>query len=56
MLAAGVLPPDIPVWAADADAVFVRPGPRVVDGIEALAAVAHPSAVPPRDDVIALIS
>jgi iron complex transport system substrate-binding protein len=56
VLAAGVLPPGVPVWAADADAVFVRPGPRVVDGIEALAAVAHPGAVPPRDDVIARIS
>ena len=56
VLAAGVLPPGVPVWAADADAVFVRPGPRVVDGIEALAAVVHPGTMPPRDDVLARIS
>ena len=39
------LPPHIPVWAVDADAAFVRPGPRVVDGIETLAHIAHPDAV-----------
>jgi iron complex transport system substrate-binding protein len=38
--------PDVPVWAVDADACFVRPGPRLVDGVEALASVLHPSAVP----------
>ena len=27
-----------PVWAIDADAVVVRPGPRLVDGVQALAA------------------
>jgi iron complex transport system substrate-binding protein len=26
------VPPRTPVWAVDADAAFVRPGPRVVDG------------------------
>jgi iron complex transport system substrate-binding protein len=31
----------------DADAAFVRPGPRVVDGIETLAHIAHPDVVPP---------
>jgi iron complex transport system substrate-binding protein len=36
------LPPGVPVWAVDADAAFVRPGPRLVDGVEALAAVCHP--------------
>ena len=45
VIAAGVLPPDVPVWAVDADAAFVRPGPRVVDGVETLAAIAHPGAV-----------
>ncbi len=40
--AAGRLPDGIPVWAVDADAAFVRPGPRLVDGVEALAAVLHP--------------
>jgi iron complex transport system substrate-binding protein len=42
---AGVLPPDVPVWAVDADAAFVRPGPRVVDGVETLAHIAHPDAI-----------
>jgi iron complex transport system substrate-binding protein len=39
--------PDVPVWAIDADAVVVRPGPRLLDGVEAIAAVLHPDAVPP---------
>jgi iron complex transport system substrate-binding protein len=51
VVAAGVLPPGAPVWAVDANAVFVRPGPRLVDGIEALAAITHPGAVPARDDL-----
>ena len=42
---AGVLPPEVPVWAVDADAAFVRPGPRVVDGVETLAHIAHPDAI-----------
>jgi iron complex transport system substrate-binding protein len=41
----GLLPPDVPVWAVDADAAFVRPGPRLVDGVETLAHIAHPDAV-----------
>lgn len=46
-LAAGVIerghvPPDAQVWAIDADAVVVRPGPRVVDGAEAIATILHP--------------
>ena len=41
----GVLPPSVPVWAVDADAAFVRPGPRVVDGVQTLAHIAHPGAV-----------
>ena len=32
-----------PVWAIDANAFLSRPGPRVVDGIEALATILHPS-------------
>jgi len=41
--------PGIPVWAIDADGLVVRPGPRLVDGVEALAAIVHPevAAVPP---------
>lgn len=34
--------PGIPVWAIDADGIVVRPGPRLVDGVEALAAILHP--------------
>ena len=45
VVGSGLLPPRTPVWAVDADAAFVRPGPRVVDGIEALAHIAHPDAV-----------
>ena len=36
------LPSGVPVWAVDADAAFVRPGPRLVDGVEGLAAIFHP--------------
>lgn len=35
------LPRSAQVWAIDADAVMVRPGPRLVDGVEALAAMLH---------------
>ena len=31
------------VWALDANAFLSRPGPRVIDGIELLAQVLHPS-------------
>jgi iron complex transport system substrate-binding protein len=36
--------PGVPVWAIDANALVVRPGPRLVDGVEALAAILHPDA------------
>jgi iron complex transport system substrate-binding protein len=38
--------PDAAVWAVDGDALVVRPGPRLVDGVEAIAAILHPGAVP----------
>lgn len=38
--------PDAEVWAIDGNAVVVRPGPRLVDGVEAIASVLHPVAVP----------
>jgi iron complex transport system substrate-binding protein len=38
--------PGVPVWAIDADGIVVRPGPRLVNGVEALAAIIHPLAVP----------
>jgi iron complex transport system substrate-binding protein len=40
-VAAGALPEAVPVWAVDANASFARPGPRLVDGVEALAAILH---------------
>ena len=45
LVARDVLPTGIPVWAVDANASFARPGPRLVDGIEALAGILHPEAV-----------
>src|SRR4051794_30992764 len=44
--AAGTLP-DVPVWAVDANASFARPGPRLVDGVEALAGILHPDVCAP---------
>jgi iron complex transport system substrate-binding protein len=44
-LAAAQLP-RVPVWAIDADGIVVRPGPRLVNGVEALASIVHPRAVP----------
>src|SRR4051812_44439516 len=46
LVGAGVLP-DVPVWAVDANASFARPGPRLVDGVEALAGILHPAGVQP---------
>jgi iron complex transport system substrate-binding protein len=42
----GAVPGDTELWAVDANAMFVRPGPRLVDGIETLAAIAHPGVLP----------
>lgn len=44
----GVLPAGVPVWAVDANGSFARPGPRLVDGVEALAGILHPDAVAPH--------
>ena len=38
--------PGLPVWAIDANAIVVRPGPRLVEGVEAIASILHPGAVP----------
>jgi iron complex transport system substrate-binding protein len=38
----GLLPRDAEVWAVDADALVVRPSPRVVDGVEMFASILHP--------------
>jgi iron complex transport system substrate-binding protein len=39
--------PAVPVWAIDADGLVVRPGPRLVDGVEAIAAILHPAGPAP---------
>ena len=51
VIASGHLPAGAEVWAIDADAIIVRPGPRVVDGVETLAAILHPDRYgPPTPD------
>lgn len=40
--------PDVPVWAADANGYFARPGPRLVDGVEALAGILRGTAIDPE--------
>jgi iron complex transport system substrate-binding protein len=55
LVASGVLPTGVPVWAVDADAAFVRPGPRVVDGVETLAHIAQPDAMSAPPGMLALI-
>ncbi|MEO9151088.1 MAG: cobalamin-binding protein [Lapillicoccus sp.] len=49
----GILPVGIPVWAVDANASFARPGPRLVDGVEALAAIFHPGRAGEPDPAMA---
>jgi iron complex transport system substrate-binding protein len=43
------LPPTADVWAVDADAYFVRPGPRLIKGAETVAQILHPQRVGPPD-------
>ena len=45
-IAARALPGRL-VWAIDADGIVVRPGPRLVTGVEALAAMLHPGTAAP---------
>lgn len=40
------------VYAVDATSVVTRPGPRIVDGVEAFASVLHPGALPARPELI----
>ncbi|MEU8819414.1 ABC transporter substrate-binding protein [Actinoplanes sp. NPDC048796] len=46
--AAAVVPhfPGAQVWALDGDSLIVRPGPRLIDGVETIAAILHPAAFP----------
>ncbi len=53
VLTRGVLPDAPAVWAVDANASFARPGPRLVDGVEALAGILHPGAAGPPDPALA---
>lgn len=53
VVAQGVLPEGVPVWAVDANASFARPGPRLVDGVEALAGILHPDVAGPPDPAMA---
>jgi iron complex transport system substrate-binding protein len=39
--------PGAAVWAIDADGIVVRPGPRLVDGVDAIASILHPGDAPP---------
>ncbi|TQS40033.1 ABC transporter substrate-binding protein [Cryptosporangium phraense] len=48
--------PGVPVWAIDADGLIVRPGPRLVDGVEAIATILHPAAVPARIPAVARVA
>ena len=49
--------PGAQVWAIDGDGLIVRPGPRLVDGVEAIAAILHPGLVPdPPEQTIASIA
>jgi iron complex transport system substrate-binding protein len=49
--------PRAAVWAIDADGLVVRPGPRLVDGVEAIAAILHPGAVPePAEGVVTRVA
>lgn len=42
LVASGALPAGVPVHAVDANASWARPGTRLVDGVEELAAILHP--------------
>ncbi len=44
LVASGVLPAGVPVHPVDANAAWARPGTRLVDGVEELAAILHPPA------------
>ncbi len=47
LVGSDVLPAGVEVWAVDANASFARPGPRLVDGVEALAWILHGDVVEP---------
>ncbi len=53
LVSSGVLSPGVPVWAVDANASYARPGPRLVDGVEALAGILHPDHAPTPGQALA---
>lgn len=55
LLATGIVP-GAEMWAVDADHFFVRPGPRLVDGVETLAGILHPEVMAPRPEAATRIS
>jgi iron complex transport system substrate-binding protein len=44
--------PGAQVWAIDGNGVIVRPGPRLVDGVEAIASILHPDGQPQSPHVM----
>lgn len=38
--------PGVAVWALDGDGLVVRPGPRLIEGVETIAGILHPGVVP----------
>jgi iron complex transport system substrate-binding protein len=46
--------PGRPVWALDGDGLVVRPGPRLVEGVEAIAGILHAADVGPPPDTAAV--
>ncbi len=46
------LPERAQVWAIDADGLMVRPGPRLVDGVEALSSIFHPAGATTPDHAV----
>ena len=48
--------PGLPVWAIDADGIVVRPGPRLVDGAEAIASILHPGAATAQPQAVHRVS
>ncbi|MBR7744344.1 cobalamin-binding protein [Phycicoccus sp. BSK3Z-2] len=53
LLDAGLLPEGVTVHPVDADGMWARPGPRLVDGVEELADLLHGSATVPEAPVSA---
>ena len=53
LVTAGRFGEGVPVWAVDANASFARPGPRLVDGIEALGGIFHPGVFGEPDPLMA---